>query len=90
MNLERLAAELDKFCAANVYVGPPPWTWTTPQPPTEPELVTVKQAAKMFALGERTIYRLVQDGLIPSSKVGRAVRLKPADLRRYLEETRLD
>jgi excisionase family DNA binding protein len=88
MDLQKLAAELDKFCAANVYIGPPPWA--TQQPAPEPELVTVKQAAKMFALGERTVYRLVQDGLIPSSKVGRAVRLKPADLRRYLEETRLD
>lgn len=45
----------------------------------EPELLTVKQAAKRFNIGERTVYRIIENGL-PVSRVGRAVRIRPSDL----------
>jgi len=32
-------------------------------PAVEPELLTVKQAAERFALSERTLYRMIGDGL---------------------------
>ncbi|WP_428308246.1 helix-turn-helix domain-containing protein [Lacipirellula sp.] len=51
---------------------------------TEPELLTVKQAAKRFNIGERTIYRIIKNGL-PVSRAGKAVRIKPADLAKALE-----
>ena len=52
---------------------------------TEPELLTVRQAAKRFNIGERTVYRLIENGL-PVSRVGRAVRIKPSDLAKRLQD----
>lgn len=67
-----------------VIVLPPP----APEvKPPEPELLTIKEAVAMFKIGQRTIYRLVEQGLIPSHRAGRAIRLRPADLRRYLAES---
>jgi excisionase family DNA binding protein len=50
------------------------------------ELLTVKQAAEQFALSERTLYRMINDGL-PVTRVGRTgrgTRIKPADLSKAL------
>jgi excisionase family DNA binding protein len=52
---------------------------------TGPELLTVRQAARKYNLGERTVYRMVEEGL-PVTRVGRAVRIKPRDLERWLED----
>jgi len=60
----------------------------TPDPPCG-ELLTVKQAAQKYQLGERTIYRMIEDGL-PVARVGRtgrAVRIKPRDLEKRLEDS---
>jgi excisionase family DNA binding protein len=51
-----------------------------------PEFLTVKQAAKKFNLGERTVYRMVEDGL-PVTCAGRAVRIKPRDLAKWLADS---
>jgi excisionase family DNA binding protein len=56
-----------------------------PEPSVDPELLTVRQAARKYNLGERTVYRMVEDGL-PVTRVGRAVRIKPRDLARWLED----
>jgi predicted DNA-binding transcriptional regulator AlpA len=43
-----------------------------PQPTSDKaEFLTVKQAAEKYNIGERTIYRLVEDGL-PVTRVGKA------------------
>lgn len=56
------------------------------EPPTSPALLTVKQAAEQFALSERTLYRMIDDGL-PVTRVGRSgrgTRIKPSDLAKAL------
>jgi excisionase family DNA binding protein len=59
-------------------------------PESTGDLLTVAEAASKFKLGERTIYRMVEQGL-PVSRAGRAVRIKLQDLQRFLadSETRL-
>ncbi len=54
-------------------------------PESKADLLTVPQAAAKFNLGERTIYRMVEQGL-QVTRVGRAVRIKPLDLQRYLAD----
>lgn len=49
------------------------------------ESLTVAETAQRFNLSERTIYRLVEDGL-PHLKARGAIRIKPSDLANYLEQ----
>ena len=51
-----------------------------------PEYLTVKEAALKYNLGERTIYRMVEDGL-PVVRAGKAIRIKPRDLEKRLEDS---
>ena len=51
----------------------------------EPMLLTVRQAAKVLSISERTLFTLTQDGQIPAVRFGRSVRYDPADLRRWIE-----
>lgn len=50
------------------------------------EFLTVKQAAAKYNLGERTVYRMIEEGL-KVTRVGRAVRIKPRDLQRWLADS---
>ena len=45
-----------------------------------PILVTLRQAAAMLAISERTLYTLIKDGQIPTVRLERAVRIRVADL----------
>ncbi|WP_146402576.1 helix-turn-helix domain-containing protein [Pseudobythopirellula maris] len=56
-----------------------------PADPGNGELLTVRQAAVRFNLGERTIYRLVEQNALPHCRLGTAIRIKPADLESCLE-----
>jgi excisionase family DNA binding protein len=51
----------------------------------DPVLLTVKQAAARYNMGERTLYRLLEQGDLPNRGHGTSKRIKPADLERYLE-----
>jgi excisionase family DNA binding protein len=53
-----------------------------------PDFLTVKQAAKKYNLGERTIYRMVENGL-PVIRAGRAVRVRPRDVQKYLSDSEI-
>jgi excisionase family DNA binding protein len=53
---------------------PPPLLWTIPQ---------VSQALK---LGRTKIYELIWKEHLPVQKFGRAVRISPVELQRWLEE----
>ena len=55
------------------------------EPTIEPMLLTVRQAAKVLSISERTLFTLTQDGQIPAVRFGRSVRYDPADLRRWIE-----
>jgi len=53
---------------------------------TNAELLTVRQTAQRYNIGERTLYRLLQQNELPNYGPGSSKRIKPADLERYLEE----
>ena len=57
-----------------------------PALPIDPELLTVREAAQQYNLGERTLYRLVERSELPHHRIGTAIRIKPTDLLRYLED----
>ena len=56
------------------------------QKPIDPVLLTVKQAAARYNMGERTLYRLLEFGDLRNCGHGRSKRIKPVDLERYLED----
>jgi excisionase family DNA binding protein len=43
-------------------------------------LATLREAAEMLAISERTLYGLIQAGEIPTVRLKRAVRIRTADL----------
>lgn len=47
------------------------------------------EAAERLGVVPRTLYRLIDEGLIPAYKLGRVIRLKEADLDAFLETTRV-
>jgi excisionase family DNA binding protein len=55
---------------------------------TPPPLLTQQQAAKRLAVGVRMIERLIASGQLPAVRVGRYVRIDPADLAAFLERGR--
>ncbi|MEX2172703.1 MAG: helix-turn-helix domain-containing protein [Pirellulales bacterium] len=59
---------------------------TDEPPPFSPvDYLTVKQAAKRYNIGERTVYRMIEDGL-PVTRVGKAIRIRPRDLAKRLAD----
>jgi len=40
------------------------------------EIMTIKEVAKYLKMNERTVYRLIQEGKIPATKIGKQWRLK--------------
>ena len=51
------------------------------------QLVTIKEAAALLRVCERTVYRLANEGTLPPVRIGRAVRYRLRDLRRIIDET---
>lgn len=56
--------------------------------PPEQLLVDVPTAAKLLAIGKRTLWRLSDSGEIPPIKIGRAVRYAVADLEGFIARRR--
>ena len=58
-------------------------------PPTTPDgiepLMTYKAAGRILGLTERSVYAMVQRGDLPAVRIGRNVRIDPADLRAFIE-----
>ncbi len=55
----------------------------------EPILLTVRQAAKLLNLSERTLFTLTKAGKIPVVKIGdRGIRYDPADLRAWINSAK--
>ncbi len=50
------------------------------------EIMTVKQLAKYLHLNYQTVYKKVQKGEIPSSKIGRSWRFQKSIIDRWLTE----
>jgi putative molybdopterin biosynthesis protein len=51
----------------------------------EPTLLTADDVAKQLRIKKYTVYELIKRGELPSSKVGKQVRVSQADIERYLE-----
>lgn len=48
-----------------------------------PDNATVGKAAEFLNLSERTVWRLINDGDLPSVRFGRAVRVRWVDLEQF-------
>ena len=51
-----------------------------------PQLWTVAQVSKALNLGRTKVYELIWKGHLPVQRFGRAVRISPAELQRWLAE----
>jgi excisionase family DNA binding protein len=66
----------------------PAWVYTkpeavaTPQAPADAtdELLTRAEVAQYLRVSDRTVSRLIRAGQLPASRIGRAVRIRHADL----------
>jgi excisionase family DNA binding protein len=48
--------------------------------------VTVAEVADQLRVSNMTVYRLIQSGQLPSTRVGRSYRIREEDVDRYLAE----
>jgi len=52
------------------------------------DILTVAETADYLRVNRETVYRLVQSGRLPASKIGRLWRIQMPDLIRFLESTK--
>lgn len=48
-------------------------------------LLSYREVADILGLTDRTVWELVRKGELQNVRVGRSVRVDPADLRRYID-----
>jgi len=53
-------------------------------------LMTIPVAAGTLAVSPRTVRRLIDQGALTATRVGRQIRIHPADLQDYLTRARQD
>ena len=66
-----------------VYAKPEPAAHaTTPQAPADAtdDLLTRAEVARYLRVSDRTVSRLIRAGKLPAARIGRAVRIRHADL----------
>ena len=51
--------------------------------------MSTKDAASYLGVNLRTLYRFIDEGELPAYKFGRVIRLKEADLERFVESARI-
>lgn len=59
-------------------------------PPQGSELLTVREVAAYLRVGPATIHRMIKERWLPGVKVGKAFRIRRADLEKWYEERRTD
>ena len=72
----------------------PAWVYTKPEPlatpqvpaPTTDDLLTRAEVAQYLRVSDRTVSRLIRTGQLPAARIGRAVRIRHADLLNMLNE----
>ena len=52
------------------------------------KFLTLDEAAEIFGVEYKTVYRLVRSGQLPAGKIGRVYRLKRSDLDAFFESTK--
>jgi excisionase family DNA binding protein len=52
------------------------------------ELLSIAQVCQRLDMGKSWVYRRIHEGEIPSVRLGRAIKIRRADLEKYLEEHR--
>jgi len=55
---------------------------------TEKLLVSAREAAAMLSISTRSLWTITNMGMIPSIRIGRAVRYSITDLRDYIDAMR--
>lgn len=60
----------------------------TPDAAALPPLLTLEQTAEILSLSLKTVRRRVEAGFLPVIRDGRALRVHPEDLRRYIAARR--
>jgi len=53
-------------------------------------LLTIPAAASRLSLGRSKTYELIQCGLLPVCRIGRAVRIKASDVQLFVERLQTD
>jgi excisionase family DNA binding protein len=51
-----------------------------------PKYITVAEIATVLRVSRMTVYRLVRDGEIKCTRVGRSFRIETADFRAYMDK----
>jgi excisionase family DNA binding protein len=54
-----------------------------------PELLTVEQVAAYLQLNRLTVYRYIREGRLPAVKLGKAYRIRQADVEAFLESQKV-
>jgi excisionase family DNA binding protein len=57
----------------------------TKQETAQPLLLTISQVAKMLSLGRTKVYELIATEGLPVVRFGRAMRVSPVSLKRWVE-----
>lgn len=60
------------------------------EPVSERLLLTVEEAARCLGIGKTLAWRLVQEGQLPSVRLGRCVRVPRRALEEWVQEQRRD
>ena len=55
---------------------------------TAEEFLSIEDAAKLFDVDYKTVYKLVRSGEIPAARIGRVYRIKRADLDEFFERSK--
>lgn len=54
---------------------------------TPSEVLTIQEVARFLRVSAKTVYGLVKQQLLPSFRVGRAVRCRRTDVERFIRES---
>ncbi len=52
--------------------------------------LSTKEAAERLGLVPRTLYRLIDEGMVPAYRFGRVIRLSQSDVDAYIESQRIE
>ncbi|MGH8300958.1 MAG: helix-turn-helix domain-containing protein [Steroidobacteraceae bacterium] len=62
---------------------------TEPGATPRAEWLSTQEAADRLGIKTRTLYRLIDEGKLGAYKIGKLIRLRPADIEAFLESARI-